>query len=343
MTGPQEDRHMNVAGDRRAVGDSRRPSELNEFVADYASVAMASTKDLSRLAFAAEPALHYLAHMRHGRCDFYMDVLDRTGLRRGAEREALIMLGTELTFQTSQLDEILQGARTGELIRTVLHTPHGVLVCNSVVPGESLLGAGFKASAVNRVDRMVSHATSQLREQIGLSSRNPGGWETVGLPTPDLDGEPALLPRVTNLSGHESVGREVAVLHKDMRPTDLHLVAYCVRGRPVSVFDQLDHPGLRPFFRTISVESRRRFYYKFCETLSKRVPLLNRMLSAVADGLLARLVLDVEQGAVYYRRLSAQSCLVGVTMDQRRVSHCDQQMEMLARALGGTPLDFSEE
>lgn len=335
---------MSVPEHRPTAGVSLAPAGLRATVDDDT---MDTTDGLSRETFAHEPQLHYLGYFRHGRCDFSMDVLDNPGLRRGACRQALTMLGTQLTCQAIQFDEILQAARTGELIRTVLHTPAGVVICDSVVPGEHLMGFGFHAAAAYPVDRAVSGLATELRRRKGMASLNPGGWETASVPSPVLAYAPPMPPYPSVTRPFASVlGRGSRTgfdaFRRDMRPTELHVVAYCEDGVPVRMVDQLGHPWLADFFQGISVNRRRKFYLEFCRTLGRRLPKLNRLLTEVPGGPLVRFVLDVEQGAVYYRRLTARTYLFGVTIDQRQVSECDRQMEKLAREFEGTLLRFDQ-
>jgi hypothetical protein len=96
--------------------------------------------------------------------------------------------------------------------------------------------------------------------------------------------------------------------------------------------DQLDHPQLGPYFQEISVTERRLFYQNVCRQFPITVRKLGRMASSVTGSKVERVVLDVEQGAIYYYRISPGEYLVGVTIDQRQVAQADDKIAEIAVA-----------
>lgn len=317
--------------------------ELHEEQAEHVGPEFDLARQACVAAIRETPALHYLAHYSSGVFDFGVDALGDPApaagaLPGGTRREELKRLGRHLTFQVATLDRTLQEVRTGRLIRTVLHTGEGALFCDSVVPTEHVVGlvldhagAGplFGHPAVDEADRAVAGLATRLRGQLSLGSLNPGGWETaadvVGLPV-DEDALP-----------HVAVGDgPLASRPESVRASDLHLVAHVVDGAVRAVVDCLGDPSLAPFFKQVTVDARRRFYHGFAQELGALATKLNRAVNPVVGGLMERLVLDVEMGALYYYRLRPGEYLVGATIDQARVRAADDRMSALAAELTPT-------
>ncbi|WP_158851594.1 hypothetical protein [Saccharothrix deserti] len=317
--------------------------ELHEEQAEHVGPEFDLARLSCRAAIEQSPALHYLAHYSSGVFDFGVDALgdpapEPDALPGGTRREELKRLGRHLTFQVATLDRTLQEVRTGRLIRTVLHTEEGALFCDSVVPTEHVVGlvldhAGtgplFGHPAVDEADRAVAELATRLRAQLSLGSLNPGGWESAEAVAP-LSVDEEAQPHVT-----AGDGPLAACLHA-VRAQDLHLVAHVVDGEVLAMVDCLGDPSLAPFFKQITVDARRRFYHGFVQELGALTTKLNRAVSPVVGGLMERLVLDVEMGAIYYYRIRAGEYLVGVTIDQARVRAADDRMSALAVEL--TPI-----
>ncbi|WP_367137561.1 hypothetical protein [Saccharothrix sp. HUAS TT1] len=317
--------------------------ELHEEQAEHVGPEFDLTRQACRDAVERSPALHYLAHYSSGVFDFGVDALGEPAAEPGAlpggsRREELKRLGRHLTFQVATLDRALQEVRTGRLIRTVLHTEEGALFCDSVVPTEHVVGlvldhagAGplFGHPAVDEADRAVAELATLLRRQLSLGSLNPGGWESAE-PVAPLEVEQEAQPHVTAGDG------PLTACLAAVRAQDLHLVAHVVAGEVRAMVDCLGDPSLAPFFKQITVDARRRFYQGFVQELGAVTTKLNRAVNPVVGGLLERLVLDVEMGAIYYYRLRAGEYLVGVTIDQARVRAADDRMSELTVEL--TPI-----
>ena len=314
--------------------------DLHEEQAEHVGPEFDLARQACREAIERTPALHYLAHYSSGVFDFGIDALGDPGpepdaLPGGTRREELKRLGRHLTFQAATLDRALQETRTGRLIRTVLHTEEGALFCDSVVPTEHVVGlvldhagAGplFGHPAVDEADRAVAGLATRLRAQLSLGSLNPGGWESAA------DVEP--LPVWEDVGAHVTAGEgPLTACLAAVRAQDLHLVAHVVDGEVRAMVDCLGDPSLAPFFRQITVDARRRFYHGFVQELGALATKLNRAVRPVVGGLMARLVLDVEMGAIYYYRLRSGEYLVGVTIDQSRVRAADDRMSALAEEL----------
>ncbi|MBW4721036.1 hypothetical protein [Saccharothrix obliqua] len=316
--------------------------ELYEEEAEHLGPEFDTTRHACRSAIAKSSALHHLAHYSSGVFDFGVDVLGDPppppgALPGGTRRDELKRLGRHLAFQVTALDRVLQEARTGRLIRTVLHTEEGALFCDSVVPTEHVVGLVldhadpgplFGHPAVDAADRAVAELATALRAELSLGSLNPGGWETFGGVVP--------LPARVDVTPHVAVaGDALDVCLDALQDRDLHLVAHVAGGEVRTLVDRLADPALGPFFKQIAVEARRRFYHGFARELGELATRLNRAVRPAVGGLLVRAVLDVEMGAIYYYRLAAGEYVVGVTIDQSRVGEADGRMSALAERLRG--------
>ncbi|MEU5692891.1 hypothetical protein [Actinosynnema sp. NPDC020468] len=283
------------------------------------------------------PALAHVSHYGEGLFNLSADRLGPD--YRG--REALRGLGRRLDSFVARVETRLLGARTGLLIRTVLHTASGSLQCNSVVPGQSVVGlsrgvpppdlALSRTPEVLQADRELSALATALRKLVRQLSQNPGGYESEG-ETPSLTSlHPPLEPWSRTTSDELPAGLARACLDA-VRAEDLHYVAYCTTDGVGFEADQLAHPSLRSFFVGITVEARRNFYRVFSRELVDLARRFNQLNAGVGpEGPLLRLVLDVEQGAIYYYRLNPRAYLVGVTIDQEQVTNADHRLADLAR------------
>jgi hypothetical protein len=313
--------------DGTAVSHTVRASHVND--------AFEPTIALCRETLHANP-LDYLAHYGDGLFDFSVDRLAADGGELG--REDLQRVGQQLALRLTTLDRKLQEVRTGGLIRTVLHAPSGAVFCDSVIPGQQVVGVARDRSAPRTARNLPDHETvlaadqavallvTTIRGRISLPSLNPGGWNIRRSPEQPVTGEASA--SVQRLGEHDE--RAVALFRDALALDDLHMVAHCHDGAATLIADLFGESALAPYFVQSSVAHRRRFYRLFCGELQTTVSTLNRMVRGVLGGLLARVVIDVEQGAIYYYRLGARDYLVGVTLNQETQSRADDRMARLA-------------
>ncbi|MGI5498597.1 hypothetical protein [Lentzea sp. CA-135723] len=308
--------------------------ETHEFQAAHLGEAFRETRSACRDAVRKTPSLVHVAHYSRDVFDFSVDTFDEN-----TRRDPLHRLGRRIGFAVTELDRALQEPRTGTLIRAVVHTERGALFCESVVPREMVVGMCASERQddeplsempdVRAADKALSALVTQLRARISLQSQDPGGWTAENEVKALTSADPMAEHRATVA---EDVPDAVLRACRDaVRPQDLHYVAYCEGGAVLAELDQFDHPSLAPFFSQITVGARRAFYRGFTQELGTIAQRFNRLASSgPPGGLLIRLVLDVEQGAIYYYRLSIGSYLVGVTVDQSRVVPTDDRLAALA-------------
>lgn len=339
--------------DPEGVGEQPGSVTLFEDRASHADDRFSMAMSLCRKVVLSMQGVHYLAYYAEGVYDFAIDMLadiadhvDQAARSIDYRRNDYERIGCQLSNAVKSLDDTLQKVRTGALIRTLLHASRGMICCNSVVLNEYVVGLTFDISALptsdipltelvgaKKTDIAISRLTTALRRQLSLQSLNPGSWIS---PKPVSD--EAGSDRWSHPSTKQDVpphiegaaDDEVADLFlTEVDPDDLHYLAHCREGEVTFSVDQLGHPQLGLFFTQITVNERRSFYRDFCCQLPVIIGQFSRMAGSAIGGRLERVVLDVEQGAIYYYRIRIGEYLVGVTIDQNQVAQADDKMARL--------------
>lgn len=335
-----------------------RPT-LFEDRATHTGDAFEETIALCRDAVLSGAGLHHVAHYTVGVCDFSIDVLedmrfypvsvDGSAERRDVERRRrdYRRIGSQVAFQASSLDRTLEDSRSGSVIRLVLHAPGGVLFCCPVIPNEYIVALTVEPSArpmagmpltglpgAAAADAATADLVTAWRNCLGLRTQDPGGWPSrrSGEDEGGASETATSLPSQGNPQRIEGADQQsVADLCRAaVGPDDLHYVAHCRDGDVIVVADQLEHRSLSRFFTQISPEGRRKFYTGFCGQLSLLAGQLGRVVRPTISSPIQRIVVDVQQGAIYYYRLRTDEYLVGVTLDQHRIEETDNKMAVLA-------------
>lgn len=287
--------------------------------------------------------LQHVAQCADGVLDFTItaltdDEVDRPDPRR---LQALAHVDQQLSFTTTQLDRRLTAVRSGRLIRLVAQADTGAVICNSVVAGRHVVGAILTADEsvagghprgrpqVDEADRALARLTRDLRRRISLPSLNPGAYDNLPDPQDEEPDDGSNLddvePTVVGDGEHELV----AACRAALSPGDVHYLAYH-RDRTMHFsVDILAHERLSDFFWSIDPATRRRFYQVLGGEFDVLAADLNRKVHRVLADPIIRVVLDVEEGAIYYFRLRPHEYLLGVTLRQERVDHADVRIDQL--------------
>lgn len=276
----------------------------------------------------------------------------------GQERDELVASGHERTgrmiyYVLRELEPDFAGLRTGALIRTVLQLPGGTIFYYLVEPGIHLYGSTAEVSQIERLDASIADSVNDLRAIVRYSPLDFGSFSSMRAATvltaaPSDAGHPAGETgdpgggtpggESGDSTGTFTVGGQdtssAAVLRRALHSDGLHYLAYYDARSLLDCVDIFERPTLRNFFRSASVEDRRDRYRRLGALLPGVLRRMNEHLSTVVHGRLIRVVLDVEQGAVYFHALPGSSrFLIGVTLDQSRVAVSDEQMMRTARDL----------
>ena len=304
--------------------------------------------------------LHAVIEVNGGIDDLMIDVFESSEVRAACPvefdaaemRTACASAARLLTGFVLAEEERLDEAGTGRLIRVVLHAEHGAILCYAVVPGQFVVGFAFGQATgesgtllcdlptVDAADRAMTDLVNALRQRMQLPRQDAGGWADdsaldvpLGLTTAS---------RVTSTETAVDGDRDDPALRpalRAVRHADLHFVSRVRGWSPDLVVDCFAHPELRTPIGSITPEARRKFYVDLSGQLSHTVATQGRLVRSTIGSHLVRLVLDVEQGAVYYYHLPTGDYLVGVTLYQRQVNSADRRMSWLAAQLPGQPVD----
>lgn len=322
---------------------SRRPEPIVHR-ADTAGDDFDSSIERCRAALAEHAEVDCVLHYTGGAYDYAVGhepyaTTDRALIER---------IGRQMVFQFDYLEPVLSRLRSGRLMRMVLHGERGAVFCNAVVPREHLVTVCraeaahppvpiFSVSEVQAADRAAAELLNRLRRELSQPPQDHGGWAAAALaqgevPAGGSPGEP-----------HVSVARDVperlfAAFSAAVDPRDLHYLALVRDGTSVLSVDRLDDRSLRRFFRQISVDSRRRQYGDLGRQLGYLGAQLGRLVRSVVGGAIERLVLDVQEGAVFFYRIRVGEYLVGVTLDQDAVAPADDKTARIAAAILGDSL-----
>ncbi|MFF5519568.1 hypothetical protein [Streptomyces coeruleorubidus] len=114
----------------------------------------------------------------------------------------------------------------------------------------------------------------------------------------------------------------------------LHYVAYYAAGVPACTVDIFRHRALSTHFGVSTTPQQRRDKYSLLGRLLPGVTRrMNTSLQALLEGRIHQIVLNVEQGAVYFQHLGEGQYLLGVSLDHSRLAEADRHIERLAASL----------
>lgn len=259
-----------------------------------------------------------------------------------ADRASLTACARLLSLHTDELDDLLEEARTGRLIRVVVQTESLDVYCLSVVPGTYVVGAQPGRATdrpylpVETTDELLANHVQQRRELLGgLPDRNAGGHAF---------GETNPSERVPAVHPVEGVPREhvEAILRDAFRPPSdndvLHWLALAGGREPEVVLDEFDAPDVMSRFPLAAPDNRRKIYKELAQGLPGVLSGLAHAVWDVFESSYPRsIVLDVESGVIVVHPLVAAEgdprYLIGVTLHQGRVQQCQNVMSALAEAV----------
>ncbi|GAB2960392.1 hypothetical protein GCM10027280_56520 [Micromonospora polyrhachis] len=344
-----------------AVGhvDGPDSARLVEYLGAHYGPGHQRAFELCRQSLGDSRDLVHLAQYTAGVGDFTVDRIDGSG--DGGPSEGTLddyrSAGRNLVHDMADLDEELQQVQSGDLIRLVVHADQAALFGFSVLRNRFLVGLAHtpppgvepcpapRVPAIRAADIEVSALANRLRAVVSQRPTDYGGW--LWLSERDLV-EPAALAAPSNSPGNpptevrdpdlaeddEDVQHRIARCRDALDVEDLHFAAVCRYGAVSFSVDVLGDDRLSPFFDSITVAQRRRFYRDFGARIESRLRGLLRSVYPVVGRRLARAVFDVEQGALYCYPIRPGEFLLGVTLDQNRVGSADDKVARLARDLG---------
>ena len=253
----------------------------------------------------------YLAHFGNGLFNFS---LSRDLAASADAASAYELSSRQLVILAERYDRLLQGLRMGDLIRIVVASPDRALVCCRIRPGQYLVGVSASADPL---DRRVCEAATATRAIYHLPDEMMGGQ--LDLPLDD-DLTPVLLHR-------EGDPPESFVRHVNAQ--DLHYAGCFHETGPPAVVDAF--PDLGKWFSNTARETRRELVEQLGGMLRQELAHLCHALRLVMTGSVERLVLDVQEGALYVLAppSAGDGLLVGLTFDQYEVNRAERRLRLL--------------
>lgn len=286
--------------------------------------------------------LHHLAQCTGGVLDFAIDPAGAgpEGDEARARDELLRGVDYRLSLKAEELDRRLEPARSGALIRLVTQSERGVVCCDRLVPGTYLIGAydqdlspraGGAREGFDRADEALALLSTSVRRRFRLGSVNPGAFER------DRSAAGTRRPATSHHAfgpGDESL---IAALVAALSPDDAHYLAYYRSGEQLAAVDVLEHEDLAVFSAFIDAADRRHQYDAIGREFDSLIGELGRIVCPLIGSPLTRVVLDVEQGALYYFRIHRGEYIFGATLDQQQVLQTDLEIERVATARRDRP------
>lgn len=290
-------------------------------------------------AFTTPPDLHYLAHFGTGFFDFSIDAFEhaacrsRYGSRTPADLRIDHQAGCKhLMICAERLDRSLAELKTGELMRVVVVAEDGALACCRVRPGQYIVGTTLHGGTAYAADMLVSTTVSKIRRDVyGLPDELPGGIWNVELP-------PVVPGVMVNRKGEvmsEALHRNFTDLCGEaLNRDDLHLVMLLRDWTFAASVDILDNPYLGQWFNNISRETRRKLYERLGTDLRQELAQVAHAVRTVLVKPIERLILDVQEGAIYIYRLGREGdFLIGATLRQPAVYQAEKRLRTLIDTL----------
>ncbi|WP_327134092.1 hypothetical protein OG311_29295 [Streptomyces sp. NBC_01343] len=298
---------------------------------------------------ASTPGIRSLSHFGNGILDFVVCRTDRRPLGAvigdlGDERDEESLPGSRLLLSTQDIGVLLQPLGTGELMRTVVSNREGCLWGGRVKPGEYLAAVTDTADGADAMDTSMNALVTRIRREVHrLSDELPGGDRTAkpGLSAVDGGRTPLRVDFGTAATPEPAYEERLRALWLGhVNTTDLQYAAYYRDWTLVCAGDVFESDDLGPKFLSVSVRARRTAYRELSRSLRGHLIRLADALGLVAPAqagrpAVERLVLDVQEGAVYLAWTSSREFLVGVTLDQTQVANADAQLQRLAGAVRG--------
>ena len=293
-------------------------------------------------------AIRSLAHYSNGILDFAVLRADRAPLsslvtETGDDAQNESLPGSRLLLCTQDLGAVLRPLKTGQLMRTVLAGTRAGLWGGRARPDEFLAAVTDVPDGVPDMDEAMNRLVTRIRTEVhGLPDELLGG---------DVQAKAHLQSGETPVGPHVDFGTAAApdtvyeqrlrdLWHTHVNTTDLQYAGYYRDWTLVCVGDVFDSQELGPRFMDVSVRTRRTAYRDLSRSLRGHLIRLKDALDLIAPppgsgASVERLVLDVQEGAVYIHWTSPRAFLLGVTLDQRQVGNAERRLAALAQVAGG--------
>lgn len=333
---------MNTVGKPRSDEASPETDLLTE---DHWEAEDQGISRFCREAVADHPAaLRSVAHYSNGTLDFVVRPHDSAPLPapRADRADALTSEGRpgrHLVVCSDDFNRSLQPFGTGELMRVVVGTTAGGMYCARIRAGQHLVGFTLSGDRVPELDRTLNQVVQQIRTTVHhLSDEHLGG--DLGLALPEVGTPDAPHFEVGLAVERTDAEASLRLLwRRFVNPVDLQYAAYYRDWSLVCAGDAFDDRSLRVRLMNMTARMRRAMYRDLADRLRTDITRLRHALRPVAQAPIDRLVLDVQEGAVYIHWLGhgTGTFVLAVTVDQPRVEDAENRLRGLLTALPAVP------
>lgn len=330
---------MSTTGVPQAAGPA--PSQPEVLVEDHWTEPDSPVTRACRDAVAAHrPVFRSVAHYSHGVLDFVVRPPGSEPLRTprnvgGDPRATEGWPGRHLVVCMEDFDRSLRRFDTGELMRLVVGAPEGGMYCARIRAGQHLVGVTLSGDTVVELDEGLNDLVRTIRTRVHhLPDESLGGAPDLEASAPGGAGRLHLEVGLSTENADEEAELRSA-WQSHVNPVDLQYAAYYRDWRMVCAGDTFDDPSLRVRLVNIAGNERRSMYRDLAARLRADITRLRHVLRPVSSGPIERLVLDVQEGAVYIHWLDhgTGAFLVGVTVDQFQVAVAEDRLRSLLSAV----------
>lgn len=316
-------------------------SDPKALVAPHAERGYDHLIEACRSTAAACPEIRSLTHLTLNTVDFCVRAAAATPFEDALPWEDDVEVegrpARRLVRWVSELDAAMRPLNTGELMRVLAVTRSAGAQCSRLREGQYVVGVSATGAGGDAVDRAVNAMVTDLRTRhYQQGDELPGG--ELGRPKRVLDGQVPLVMHVLTPDQDEE-SRLRGIWQRHVNPYDLQYAGYYRRHSPVCVGDAFEHGELVDTFLVVPVQTRRALYRDLVFRLGSALVELTDILRPVTGDPVERLVLDVQEGAVYVHWLDAAAgdFLVGVTVRQREVAVAEERLADLIAELRPGP------
>jgi len=334
---------VNTVGEPRSADASPATDLLTE---DHWEAEDRGITRFCREAVAGHPAaLRSVAHYSNGTLDFVVRPHGSAPLAAPRSQPADPLTsegrpGRHLVVCTDDFNSSLKPFHTGELMRVVVGTTAGGMYCARIRAGQHLVGVTVSGERVDELDRTLNRVVQRIRTVHNLPNENLGG-DDPGLVLPEVGASDAPHFEVgLTVEGTDAEARLRALWHRFVNPADLQYAAYYREWSPVCAGDAFEDSSLRVRLMNITARTRRAMYRDLADRLRSDITRLRHALRPVTQAPIDRLVLDVQEGAVFIHWLGhgTGTFVLAVTVEQPRVEDAENRLRGLLSELPAVPV-----
>lgn len=286
---------------------------------------------------AHQAALRSVAHFTNGALDFVVRPRASMSLRASRSSDARLITGEgrpgrHLVVWAEDIDRSLRRFGTGELIRLVVATPGGGMYCGRIKADQHMVGLCASGDRVPELDEAMNVLVLGIRAGVHHLGNEHLGGEALGRLSPLEDVSALHIEFGMAVEDDEPTKERLRERwQRSVNAVDLQYAAYYRDWSMVCAGDAFDDPTLGVRLMGVSTPHRRTMYGDLASAVRAHIARLRNALRPLTSEPIDRLVLDVQEGAIYIHWLDRNSgtFVLGVTVDQLRVAGAEERLRLL--------------